>query len=43
MAALEGIALWPALFFVEIPISLWSYEIEGEFWGCVEQKFELKV
>lgn len=43
MAALEGIALWPVLFFVEVPISLWSYEIEREFWGYVEQKVELKV
>ena len=43
MAALEGIALWPVLFFVEVPISFWSYEIEREFWNYVEQKVELKV
>ena len=43
VAVLEGIALWPVLFFVEVPISLWSYEIEREFWGYVEQKVELKV
>jgi len=43
MAVLEGIALWPVLFFVEVPISLWSYEIEREFWGYVEQKVELRV
>jgi hypothetical protein len=43
MAVLEGVALWPVLFFVEVPISLWSYEIEREFWAYVEQKVELRV
>jgi hypothetical protein len=43
MALLEGIALAPILLFVEVPISLWSYEIEREFWDYVEKQVELKV
>jgi hypothetical protein len=43
MALLEGIALWPIIFFAEVPISLWSYEIEREFWEYVEKQVELKV
>ena len=43
MATLEGVALVPILFFVEVPISLWSYEIEREFWSYVEQQVELRV
>jgi hypothetical protein len=43
MALLEGIALWPIVFFAEVPISLWSYEIEREFWAFVENQVELKV
>ncbi len=43
VALLEAVAVWPAIFFVEVPISLWSYEIEREFWGYVERQVELKV
>jgi len=43
IALLEGIALWPVIFFAEIPISLWSYEIEREFWAFVEKQVELRV
>jgi len=43
VAVLEGIAIGPALFVAEVPISMWDYEIEREFWGFVEQQVELKV
>ncbi len=43
MALVEGIALAPVVFFVEVPISLWSFEIERGFWSFVEQQVELKV
>lgn len=31
------------LLFVEIPISLWSYAIENQFWSFVEKEVELAV
>ena len=43
MAIVEGIAFAPVVFFVEVPISLWSYEIEREFWNFVEKQVELRV
>jgi len=43
VAALEGIALAPAVFVMEVPISFWDYEIEREFWNYLEQQIELKV
>jgi len=43
MALIEGVLIWPVIFFVEVPISLWSYEIEREFWEFVEKQVELKV
>jgi hypothetical protein len=43
MALVEGIALAPVVLFVEIPISLWSYEIEREFWEFIEKQVELRV
>jgi len=43
MAVLEGVLVWPVIFFVEVPISLWSYEIEREFWAFVEKEVELRV
>lgn len=42
VAFLEGVALAPVLFFLEIPVSLWSYEIEHEFWGYIEHQIDLK-
>jgi hypothetical protein len=42
VALLEGIVLWPIVF-IEVPISLWSYEIEREFWEYVEKQVELKI
>ena len=43
VAALEGMAIGPAVFVAEVPISLWDYDIEREFWSFVEQQVELKV
>ena len=43
MALVEGFALAPVVLFLEIPISLWSYEVEREFWEFVEKQVELKV
>jgi len=43
MALLEGIALAPVVFFLEVPLSLWSFEIEREFWNFIEKQVELKV
>jgi hypothetical protein len=43
MAFEEGIAPLPIVFFVEVPISLWSFEIEREFWGFVEKQVELRI
>ncbi|MDG6901193.1 MAG: hypothetical protein JRM80_04450 [Nitrososphaerota archaeon] len=43
VAVLEGFAIGPAVFVAEVPISMWDYEIEREFWNYVEQQVELKV
>lgn len=44
MAVLESLLLdFLPLLFVEIPISLWSYAIENQFWSFVEKEVELKV
>ena len=43
MAAIEGLLLLPALLFLEVPLSLWSFETESKFWTFVEQQVELKV
>lgn len=42
-AVVEGLVLSPMIFFIEVPVSLWSYEIEREFWHFVEQQVELRV
>jgi len=36
VAALEGFLLTPLLFFVDIPESLWSFEIERQVWNYIE-------
>ncbi|WP_449463535.1 hypothetical protein PQ610_03575 [Tardisphaera miroshnichenkoae] len=36
VAALEGLFLTPLLFFIEIPESLWSFEIERQVWNYIE-------
>lgn len=42
-AVLEGLLLAPLFLYVEVPASLWSYEIEREFWKFVESQVELNV
>jgi hypothetical protein len=43
MTLLEGIAIVLVVFFVEIPVSLWSYETEREFWAYIGQQVALRV
>jgi hypothetical protein len=43
MATLEGLLIAPLLFFVEIPVALWSYAIESQFWSFVDKEVELRV
>jgi len=44
MAVLETVLLeFLPVLFVEIPISLWSFAIENEFWGFVEKEVEMQV
>jgi len=43
IAVIEGVLIWPVVFFAEVPIALWSYEIEKEFWAFVEKEVELKI
>lgn len=43
VAVLEGMAVGPAIFLAEVPVSMWDYDIERDFWGFVEQQAELKV
>ncbi|MDA4128212.1 MAG: hypothetical protein OK422_01910 [Thaumarchaeota archaeon] len=42
-AIIEGLALAPFVLLVEIPITLWSFEIENKFWQFVEKEVELQV
>jgi len=41
VAAVEGILIAPLLFFVEIPESLWSFEIERQVWNYIESLVNL--
>ena len=34
----EGLILSPAVFFLEVPVALWSYEVEMELWHFIEVK-----
>jgi hypothetical protein len=43
MAIMEGLILDFIPLFVEIPLALWSYVIEGQFWRFVEQEVQLAV
>ncbi len=43
LALVEGVAIAPVVFFLEVPVSLWSYEIEREFWNFVEKQVDLRV
>jgi hypothetical protein len=42
VSIVEAALLTPLLFFVEIPLSLWSYEIEGEIWKFIDQQVKLR-
>jgi hypothetical protein len=39
---LEGLLLTPLVFFVEIPVQFWSYEIEGRLWEFTDKQVELR-
>ena len=39
---LEGLLLTPLVFFVEIPVQFWSYEIEGKLWEFIDKQVELR-
>lgn len=39
--ALEGIILSPLVFVLEVPVSLWSYQIEMELWEFVEASLKV--
>ena len=41
IAAIEGFVITPILLFVEVPLALWSFEIEQKFWRYLEQQVEL--
>ncbi|MFP3220197.1 MAG: hypothetical protein RXR41_03510 [Candidatus Marsarchaeota archaeon] len=41
VAAIEGLILTPLLFFVEVPESLWSFEIERQVWNYIESLLNL--
>jgi hypothetical protein len=42
VSVIETVLVTPLLFFVEVPISLWSYEIEGELWRFIDKQVELR-
>ncbi len=42
-AVLESLILVPAVLFIEVPITLWSFEIESEFWRFVDEEVALQV
>ncbi|MCL4329941.1 MAG: hypothetical protein M1533_02930 [Candidatus Thermoplasmatota archaeon] len=41
VAALEAFFFAPVVAFIEVPESLWSYEIEHQFWHHIENQIEL--
>lgn len=42
VSVVEALLVTPLLFFVEIPMSLWSYEIEGKLWQFIDKQVELR-
>ena len=42
VSVLESIIVSPLVFFVEVPISLWSYEIEGKIWRFIDGQVALR-
>ena len=43
MAAVESFFISPLLAFVEVPESLWSFEIEHQLWHFIENQMELGI
>ena len=43
MAAVESFFISPFLAFVEVPESLWSFEIEHQLWHFIENQMELGI
>lgn len=41
VAALEGLLLTPLIWFAEIPMGLWSFEIEKQFWTYLDKQVAL--
>jgi hypothetical protein len=41
VTAIEGLIVTPILLFVEVPLALWSFEIEQKFGRYLEQQVEL--
>ncbi len=42
MSVLEALIVSPLVFFVEIPVSLWSYEIEASIWKFIDKQVVLR-
>ncbi len=42
VSVLEALVLTPLVFFLEIPVSLWSYEIEVKLWQFIDKQVELR-
>ena len=43
VSVLESLIVTPLVFFAEIPVSLWSYEIEGKIWKFVDSQVALRT
>lgn len=43
MAAIESLFLSPAIAFVEVPESLWTFEIEHQLWHFIENQIQLGI
>ena len=40
-ATLEGLALTPLSWLIEVPLSMWNFELETQLWKFVEKQVEL--
>ncbi|BAB59744.1 TVG0593813 [Thermoplasma volcanium GSS1] len=43
VAAIEAFLITPVVAFVEVPESLWSFELEHEFWQFLENQINLGI
>jgi hypothetical protein len=41
VSVVEALLVTPFLLLLEIPVSLWSYEIEGKLWQFIDKQVEL--